>query len=1526
MSIRFNSAVVFPAALTIALLAGLASPRLAHAQTACADCVATGGAISLPAATATVTATFLQPQTQTSLAAVPGNGQPNNGFFQTTFSPANGATSFPSGAYSVNTTATYVGWCADSEYTPIPTSEQVTLYSTFGNPPTTSPANIQANANWGKVNYILNNKQGTVGDVQNAIWWVLLPGQEGSGNDSVTDVSQLSAAAQTMVSGADANPNYVPGPGGTVAVLLYNDPLFTFTDNALTQDTIVELQLCGAIGDFVWNDVNDNGIQDAGEPGINGVTVQLLQGGTSIATTVTGPAPNGYPFSPPGISVSWPGGSGYYQFSGLCKGTYTVAIDTSQTALSGFVASPVNNTPNPAIDSNLNPSNVALAADTSVDDTIDFGFYSASTTQESATCAVIAAIQGVPITPVTMVGTGGAGGPYTFTATGLPNGLSISSTGTISGTPTVSGTFSYTVTITDSAKNKGTVSCSVTVAPPVTSTCVVINAIQNAPITPVTLLGSGGAGPQYTFTATGLPVGLSISSTGAISGTPTVSGTFAYTVTITDSAGNTGTLNCSVTVAPPPSATCALINATQGMAISPVTLQGSGGAGARYTFTATGLPAGVSVSSAGVISGTPTVSGIFPYTVTIADRAGHTGTLNCSITVNPPPALTLACPGASGQAGVPYSSSVVASGGVPPYTFLLAAGALPTGLSLNASTGAITGTPTAAGSFAFTIEVKDSVGATAFSTCGQSCSAGVVNTWNFSSIPGPLGTSQTYTVNGIAIVAHGYATNGSPATLSSRIVSGDEFGLGIAGTSQNEIDTTHFVQLDLSAVIASGATNAQIVVNSVACGQSYSIYGSNTLGVIGKLLAGNLTGNNVAIAIPSFPNYKYVSAIASSGNVLLASVSFTLGSCKIVIASVIDLQCGSCGSGNATVGTPYSSTLQVVNGTAPYTFSIVSGSLPPGLTLNSSTGVISGTPTTASTGAGYSFTSKVVDGKGNIDTQTCIIKVVAPVIDLQCGSCETTGKATVGTAYSATYVVVNGKSSYKFTLISGSLPPGLTLNTTTGVISGTPITAGTYTFTATVVDGNNNTDTQQCTITVIAAPLDLECGTCGVNGVTTVGAAYSTAFSVTGGVGPFTYSIASGSLPPGLILNTSTGAITGKPTTAGAYSFVGKVVDSKGNSDTSNCSIKVTGSAMSLSCGSCSNTSNATVGATYNATLTASGGAAPYTYSISSGSLPPGLTLNSVTGAISGKPTTANTYTFTTKAVDKNGKSDTTSCTIKVVGSPVNLYCGSCGSGKATVGAGYSSPLSANGGTSPYAYSIVSGSLPPGLTLNPSNGLISGTPTAPGAYTFTSKVSDHNGNTDTATCTIDVIGSAIDIECGACGSNGNANATLGSPYTENLKVSGGAGGLTFSISSGSLPPGLTLNTSTGAISGTPTKAGTYGFTSKVVDKNGNSDTAVCTIKVTAPVIDIECGGCGSSRATARQYYSDTLQATGSVGSLTFAIANGSLPAGLSLNSSTGTISGTPKQSGYYVFTSKVTDSTGAWDTVTCTLTVYDSCQ
>ncbi|MDP9055208.1 MAG: Ig domain-containing protein, partial [Acidobacteriota bacterium] len=575
------------------------------------------------------------------------------------------------------------------------------------------------------------------------------------------------------------------------------------------------------------------------------------------------------------------------------------------------------------------------------------------------------------------VATGGLQ-PYTFSLPSgfLPAGLSLNAaTGAISGTPTVAGagTATFTGKVVDSttptpgtASTTGTCSISISLLP-ITSSCIAINAVQGVAITPVTLSASGGAGGPYTYSgATGLPSGLSISSAGVISGTPTASGTFSYSVTIKDAKGNTGTLNCSVTVIPQVTSSCVAINATQGTAINPVTLSASGGAGGPYTFSQTGLPAGLTMSAGGVISGTPQAGGVFAYTVTIKDKSGNTGTLNCSVnvlTVAQQGTLSLSCVKGAAEVGVAYSSSFVATGGAPPYTYSISAGALPAGLTLNTSTGAITGTPTKAGTSGFTAKVVDSLGFAAYSTCTGTC-AGAGSTVSVStySTLGNLGNSRVFSVQGTSLTAYGFNNNGTPTALYAKNQSSTEQGLGIASDSDYEINTSTFIQLDVSQLVAAGFTNAQILFNSVQAGEGYNVYGSNTLGTLGAQLGSTGVTGGKLIAMPGYGTYKYIGIRASAANIDIGALAFTAPAttCSITVVGAVTVQCSS---SSATVGQSYSSTLQVTGGAGPYTFSVSWGMLPAGLTLNTSTGVISGTPTTSQTGA---FQIKVVDANGGV--------------------------------------------------------------------------------------------------------------------------------------------------------------------------------------------------------------------------------------------------------------------------------------------------------------------------------------------------------------------------------------------------------------------------------------------------------------------------------------------------------------------------------------------------------------------------------
>ncbi|ADG07760.1 S-layer homology domain-containing protein [Kyrpidia tusciae] len=269
----------------------------------------------------------------------------------------------------------------------------------------------------------------------------------------------------------------------------------------------------------------------------------------------------------------------------------------------------------------------------------------------------------------------------------------------------------------------------------------------------------------------------------------------------------------------------------------------------------------------------------------------------------------------------------------------------------------------------------------------------------------------------------------------------------------------------------------------------------------------------------------------------------------------------------------------------------------------------------------------------------------------------------------------------------------------------------------------------------------------------------------------------------------------------------------------------------------------ATVGSDYSANLQASGGTAPYSWSLVGGSLPDGLTLTT-DGTISGTPTTAGTSTFTVQVTDSSGtpQSATADLSITVNPSSQALSINTESLPDATVGSDYSVSLDASGGTSPYTWSVVDGSLPDGLTLS-NDGTISGTPTTAGTSTFTVQVTDSSGTPQSATADLSI---TVNPSSQALSINTESlpDATVGSDYAASLDASGGTSPYTWSVVDGSLPDGLSLS-SEGTISGTPTTADTVTFTVQVTDSSDTPQTATASFGITVHPASETAGNSGS---------------------------------------------------------------------------------
>jgi hypothetical protein len=456
------------------------------------------------------------------------------------------------------------------------------------------------------------------------------------------------------------------------------------------------------------------------------------------------------------------------------------------------------------------------------------------------------------------------------------------------------------------------------------------------------------------------------------------------------------------------------------------------------------------------------------------------------------------------------------------------------------------------------------------------------------------------------------------------------------------------------------------------------------------------------------------------------------------------------------------------------------------------------------------YASGMADSAVASATYTIASTVATPTFSPVAGTFTTSQTVTISTTTSG--------SSIRYTIDGG------TPSETAGTLYTGPVTVNSTTTIRAIAYASGMVDSAIASATYTIA---LAVSTNSLPN-STVNVFYFQQLTATAGTSPFNWSLATGStLPAGMTL-TSSGSLGGVPTASGNSSFTVQVSDSASPSGTASKTLNLTVAAVApLAINPGSLSTNGTVGVASSQTLTAAGGVVPLTWSVATGStLPQGLSLAN-NGVLSGTPTSSGSFSFTIQVSDSNSSTSSQSFSMTVytgltIATPPALP-------GARLGFEYYQFLAAARGTSPYTWSVASGSaLPSGFTLS-SVGLLSGhSAPAKGNFSFILQLNDSANPSVAVTQTFSlaiadtvVIGTAPALP----------NGTAATPYSQTLSGTGGPSPYSWSIVWGSAG-GLSLSGS-GVLSGTPAAAGNFSFTVEATDASSSTFRQVFNLTVVA---------------------------------------------------------------------------------------------
>ena len=950
-------------------------------------------------------------------------------------------------------------------------------------------------------------------------------------------------------------------------------------------------------------------------------------------------------------------------------------------------------------------------------------------------------------------------------------------------------------------------------------------------------LTTGGT-PPFSFASAGgtLPFGINVQVQNAtLTGTPTQTGLFPLTPSATDFWGNSVSANANLEIVAVPTLTSPLLPNTSGTGAGDLTITVNG---TNFVNAAGGIPGSYVQWSVGNL--------LASLVTTFVSPTQLTAVVPSALLAAPAVALvTVVQPSFVSSTALPFRVlAPVISSSLP---LSVPAGSSATLLTVSGANFVVN----AAASAASIILLGDIVLPTTFVNAGTLTavvpSSLLISPTQYSVVvanpSGPVSNATTFSVLAPSITSLKPSSAGAGSAPLSLAVIGANFlagsGVSFDGTA---LATTYVSSTLLNATVpatfmASPKVASIVVTNpggSVSPAASFTVF--STLAITSTSLPSGITGNGYSYTLTgtggTLPYTWSASGLPASLSVnpasgLISGTIQTSGTYGVTVGLRDAANATATAQYQLTAGTPpvtvsansilpsgvvgvvYTGIVYADGGNGSYTFSIGSGRLPDGLSLAPG-GAVYGTPKTPGQ---FPFSAVATDSTGASGSRDFSITIQAAPLSITGGP---TGPVAAGTAIHITFAGTGGVAPYNFST-AGTLPPGTTFSN--GTLSGTPTTAGSFTFRVTVADSTGAVATKDVTLTVTLAPLSLS----GSLSNGKVGVPYSGQLSATGGISPYSY--AGSGLPDGLSLSAS-GSISGTPGTAGQFSITATVTDSKGA--TANATFPITIAPADLSVVTTS-LPDGVVGVAYTASLSASGGTPPYVWTVTG--LPDGLTATAA-GAIGGTPKTAGQFTVVVNVKDAAGVTFARRLAFSLTIAPAPLAITTASAPNGTVGTAYTASFAATGGTAPLTFSA--SGLPAGLSMSAA-GIISGTPTASGPATMVVTVKDAGGASTSKSFPVTIgLPPAPPLSLTFAGVSGTApplqqprlQVSLGSPYPVDVVVTLT---LTFTPDSGGDDP--TIQFSSGGRTARITVPA--GATSGATDVGVQTGSVAGTITVTS---------------------------------------------------------------------------------------------